>query len=567
MADTASAAPRTGHPKIASAVLPHALVTVFVANFCFLYGLGGRPLFDTNEGLYAEVAREMLETGNYLVPHLLGVPYLEKPPLLYWLMAASFRVLGRSEASARLACALPMLCLTMGLLVFLARHGRPRAGWLAALILSTMLPVALLSHSILFDPLLTALLSGSLLAFLHACLTGSRNWVRTGMVLLAFATLGKGLVAVILATGIGGLFILFMRERRFIRMLTDPAGLLLFALVAVPWHVAASLQQQGFAWFYLINEHILRFLGLREPHDYHSGPAYYYILRLLVMLLPWAPLLALFFRRNGAAESSADTLRNFCKAWILFPLLFFSASQAKAHYYLIVVAPAVALWAGVEIDSCMQRHAHRLLAQCLGASLGLAMLGTGLIWLVPRLAWLSPSESLAVGLATLLVSSIGWHLAVRGCRSPRFRQNWPERIVIMVGILSVPALMGALTTMHARSSRDSSQAIAQLIVALNIGDRPVFAYRDFEDVFSSLPFYMGKRIRIIDSASRDLHFGCEHAAQGKNACLSMSEFATQNLQDKVVVVSTQARLEQFQQSTSEVHWHLQQAGSRWVLFN
>ena len=152
----------------------YLLLALAVPGFFLFYGLGAFPLRDNNEGLYAGIAREMLASGQYIVPHLNGVPYIEKPPLLYWLGALSMALLGETPAAARIASAAPMFALCVGLFHFCRLHGSARAGCLAAVALSSALPVSLLSHVVLFDPLLTALVGGCLLCYLHSFLRGSR---------------------------------------------------------------------------------------------------------------------------------------------------------------------------------------------------------------------------------------------------------------------------------------------------------------------------------------------------------------------------------------------------------
>ncbi|CAN5743164.1 hypothetical protein BH11PSE12_BH11PSE12_04630 [soil metagenome] len=182
--------------------IPVVAIALLLSLFSFLYDLGRYPLLDNNEGLYAEIAREMLETGNFIIPHLLGVPYLEKPPLLYWLMAASFYIFGPTAASARLISASAMLVLAMMLLLFCRRLGNLRVGIYALLIFSTTVPATLVSRTVIFDPLLTMLIGACLLSYLQWYRNHKRSWIYTAAIFLALATLEKGGVAIILVAGI-----------------------------------------------------------------------------------------------------------------------------------------------------------------------------------------------------------------------------------------------------------------------------------------------------------------------------------------------------------------------------
>jgi 4-amino-4-deoxy-L-arabinose transferase-like glycosyltransferase len=548
----------------------YAVACLALAAFVFLYGLGALPLLDINEGLYAQVAREMLASGRLVVPHALGVPYIEKPPLLYWLMALSFRLFGMSEASARLVSALPMFCLCTAMLIFLVRHWGARVAWLATLILSTMLPVAMLSHSILFDPLLTALFGMALLAFLHAYFGAGQRWIQACAVLLGLATMEKGIVSLLLAAGIGAVFFWQVRDRRCMTLLRDPVALLLFGCITVPWHIAAIIEQDGFAWFYLVNEHVLRYLGLRSPHDYHLGSPLYYLPRFLGLLLPWTPLLVLMLWRPRSDDRNLQAMRAFCAAWILFPLLFFTTSQAKSHYYLVIVTPAVAILAALEIDLRIRQAQLRQLAHCVGACMAIAVLGAGAVWWLPRL---DQDWTRLLGgreLLTLAAAAAAWSGTVRLMRSPAVSPHMPEAAPMLVGAVSAMALVGALATVQARSPEKSSLHVARVVAGIladGTGDRAVFSYRDFEDVFGSLPFYLRGPVRIIDSVSNDLQFGCAHAKAPSDTCISLPDFNRFGLQHKVAVVVTDTRLRQFLQNTARFAWQQHGVGDKWVLTN
>jgi len=361
----------------AAAGILYPLVALLVPAFFFLYGLDAFPLRDNNEGLYAGIAREMLASGDFIVPHLNGVPYIEKPPLLYWLMSLSMSVFGPTPAAARLVPAGAMLALCAGLYHFCRLHGSARAGCIASVGLASALPVALLAHVVLFDLLLTALLGGCLLSYLHSYLRRSRRALLLAALLLALAVLEKGAVALALAGGIVGLFLLLMRDRDGWRRLLDPAALAVLVAVAAPWHVWAAYRQEGFAWFYFVNEHLLRFLGQRLPDDYHRGPWWFYLPRMPLMLLPWSAFLFLLLPDRATPEAghrapAQAPILTFCKAAILFPLLFFSLSQNKAEYYMMVVAPALALWLAVETAPRLDSGGKRL-AVCWGVSAATAL--------------------------------------------------------------------------------------------------------------------------------------------------------------------------------------------------
>ncbi|MCS0809541.1 glycosyltransferase family 39 protein [Massilia agilis] len=541
-----------------SAGSAYVAVALLLPAFFFLYGLDAFPLRDNNEGLYAEIAREMLETGNYVVPHLNGVPYIEKPPLLYWLCALSMKLLGPTPAAARLVSAGSMLALSVGLFQFARMHGNARAGVFASVGAASALPVALVAHVVLFDPLLTALLGGCLLCYLHSYLVHSRKALRWAAFLLALAVLDKGGVALALAGGTVALFLLLVRDRQGWRRLFDPAAIAVLLLVAGVWHLAAALMQPGFAWFYFINEHVLRFLGQRQPDDYHHGPLWFYLPRLLLMLAPWTPFLLLLAPARGASPGTSGTIVRFCQAATLFPLLFFSLSAAKADYYLMVALPGLALWLGIELAQRLAAP-DRLVAACWGVSLGLAALA---LFAAPGA--FSGSVPLPV-LAMLGAAALG--LAIFG-RSLFLRQRTTrarELALLAVALLSAAALVPLCQVAGERGARDSSVYVARILAGHEGGSRSVFIYRDFEDTFSTLPFYLGQPVPLVDSASRDLQFGC--ARHGVARCLTIDEFRHARARGPVAVVVQAARADEFLALAGPGRWRAEWVGEKMVLFD
>lgn len=540
-------------------------VAVVLPAFFFLYRLGSYPLLDNNEGLYAEVAREMLESGDFILPHLDGVPYVEKPPLLYWLMALSLQVLGSGEAAARLVSALAMGSMPAVLYGFCRRIGQARAGIYAAAILSTAMPVVLLSRTVLFDPLLTALLGFSLLAFLHWYLLRGPDALVWSALALALATLEKGIVAVALAAMIVVSFLLLMRDRKALRALFDARAIAVFVAVALPWHLMAASRQEGFAWFYLVNEHVLRFLGTREPHDFHAGPFYYYLPRLLVMLLPWPPFLALLLRPARIPDRDHAVLMRFCAAWIFFPTLFFTASQAKANYYLLVTAPAAALLIGLEVVARLQRRGERALGHCLGCTQAvvvacgfLLMHSMHSVLLIPN--WMSVAGAAAI-CALVWILSLLWMTRTQAWA-------WKFDLALAATCLSIAPLLPLVLEHRAEAAYDnSSLALARKIESGCGTACTVFAYRNFEDVFSTLPFYLRRTIKVIDSTSADLRFGCSSMGTDRNACVSDDDFDAYRREHPVAVVMTRENLADFRREFGADAWRARSDGEKLVLFN
>jgi 4-amino-4-deoxy-L-arabinose transferase-like glycosyltransferase len=321
-------------------------------------------LQDDADSTHAEAAREMLLTGDYTTLHVNGVRYLEKAPLMYWLVALSYRVFGVNEFATRLPTVVALL-----LLVLLAmRWGRqafgPRAGVYAGLFVSTTVGYYLFTRVLIPEAILSLLIATAFYLFLTA-LEGSRSSWRWygGYACLALAVLTKGLIALVFV-GIASVAYLFLAgEWRRWREFRLFSGLALFLAIAAPWHLLASIRNPHFFWFYFVNEHFLRFLGKRYPVDYNRVPALLYWSLHLVWLFPWSVCLPLVFRNAVRDFRRTDNelrevqprpsfgARTILLYWIWggVVLTFFAFSTSQEYYtfpgyfpILLLLASAVA---------------------------------------------------------------------------------------------------------------------------------------------------------------------------------------------------------------------------------
>ena len=349
-----------------------------------------------------------------------------------------------------------------------------------------------------------------------------------------------------------------MRDRGAWRRLADPVAVATLLLVAGSWHLAAAWTQSGFTWFYFVNEHLLRFLGRRIPDDYHHGPFWFYLPRVLLMLVPWTPFL-LLARPHTGAESPRRAIVRFCQVAALVPFTFFSLSQGKADYYMLVGAPPLILWLAFEIESRL--HAgDRPLSLCWGVSVASM---TGLVVAVPNLVGDTSARAPLAAVVALVLVALG-ALAARWfgeLRSVRAR----ELALLAVALLAVPVLMLVFRVEAVRAVRDSSWEIARIILAQSKPSREVFIYRDFEDKFSTLPFYLGRTVPIIDSASRDLMFGCARDAGVQ--CLTSAQFRLARTRVPVAVVVQAKRANEFLAMAGSSGWQVQRAGDKMVFFD
>jgi 4-amino-4-deoxy-L-arabinose transferase-like glycosyltransferase len=360
------AAGRPAETAIAGAdKLSHSLILLAFGAAIFLGSLFAPPsLMDDVDAVNAQIARNMLDSGDWVTARINGVVYHDKSPLGYWLMAVSYSVFGVHDWSARLPTALG--CMT--LMWVTAAFGRwgfgRRAGFYAGLALGTSVGLFLFTRILVPDALLVLAITSALYCFLRAVEEGGRGWALGFWACLSAGLLLKGLLGVLVPVATGGLYLLFQRQffsPQTWRRLRPFVGLLLTLSLFAPWVVSASLRNRpvfdftlhsdpgvyrGFFWSYFINEHLLRFLNLRYPRDYNTVPRVPFLWLHFVWLFPWSVFLpAALGRKNMAAGQRASKVRLLAILWTVFLLAFLSFSTTQ-EYYGMPCYPALALLAG-----------------------------------------------------------------------------------------------------------------------------------------------------------------------------------------------------------------------------
>ncbi len=343
-----------------------AVLLIFAA--VYLGSSFSPALQDDADSTHAEAAREMFVTGDYVTLHVNGVRYLEKAPLIYWLVAFSFRIFGINEFAARF----PTL-LAMGLLVGLAvrwgtRAFGGRAGAYAGLFATTAAGFYLFTRILIPEALLSLLIAASFYLFSTALDDSGRPWRwYGGYACLALAVLTKGLIPLVFVGITAVLYVTITGEWRKWREFRIPSGLLLFFLIAAPWHILAGIRNPHFFWFYFVNEHFLRFLGKRYPVDYNKVPAALYWGLHLVWLFPWSLYFPLAFRNlrrdfrrlrePAPADRFAVRTRVICWIWAGVVLTFFAFSTSQEYYTFPAYFPLILLLAAATAEE--EELSHR----------------------------------------------------------------------------------------------------------------------------------------------------------------------------------------------------------------
>jgi len=327
---------------------------------CYLWGLGAIGFQDPDEGMYAEIAREMLASRDWVVPTFNGVPYIEKPPLTYWLTAGSLAVLGPSEFAARLWKVLPMLA-TVALTGALgARLFSRRTGLMGAGVLATTLGTFLFSRLAQMDPLLLLCITASAYGIVRAGDAGPDRrgvpdlWWWGGV---AGGVMSKGLPGLVFPLGLLTLWALVSRDSGVWRRVWTLRGVVGAALLALPWHLLAARRVPGFVQFYLVDNQLLRFLGERAyAEDGRSLGTAAFLGVTACALLPWAPYLAAAVCRAVGA-GVRDPRWRFLLGWIAVVIGFFTVSSFKLEYYALPAFPAIAMVVAALFDQARDREA------------------------------------------------------------------------------------------------------------------------------------------------------------------------------------------------------------------
>jgi hypothetical protein len=317
----------------------------------------------------AQIARDMLTSGDWVTARLDGVIYLEKSPLHYWINAGFYELFGISDWAARIPYALSSIALALLTTAFGIWAFGKKAGFYAGLCIATCAGLFLFTRILIPDVMLTFTIALAMWAFIRALdpqETHPRLWAITLAMSLGLGLMLKSLVAIVFPVFTALIYLAVTRQlfiRRTWKRLHPISGTLIVLLVAAPWHVLATLRNppyfsfslhsgpgeyHGFLWFFFMNEQVLRFLNLRYPRDYNTVPRLYFWLFHLIWLFPWSVYIPAIFKLSFKPVDRAGQTRLLALCWIGFLLIFFTFSTTQ-EYYSMPCYPAFALLLGCAI--------------------------------------------------------------------------------------------------------------------------------------------------------------------------------------------------------------------------
>jgi 4-amino-4-deoxy-L-arabinose transferase-like glycosyltransferase len=581
-------------------------VVLLVAAVIFLGCISSPPaLMDDMDATQAQIARTMLDSGDWVTARLDGVKYLEKPPLKYWLIAISYLIFGVHDWAARIPVALAAVALSWVTALFGAWAFGARAGTYAGLALATSVGLFLFTRVLLPDVMLTLSITLALWAFLRALDDAEarpRLWAMVMWASLGAGLLLKGLVAVVFPVAAGGIFLLATRrllDRATWRRLRVLSGIAVLLAIAAPWHVLATLRNppyfditlhsergayRGFFWFYFINEHLLRYLGRRYPRDYNTVPRLYFWLYHFVWLFPWSVYFAAAARLRFRASDRGGRARVLALVWIGSVLVFFSFSTTQ-EYYSMPIYPALELVAG-----CALAAGGRLVDWGTRAAAVIATLAcvaaAAILWMVRGLA--APGDiatalnenpdiyaayTLALGhmadltLAAfaylrlpLLVAAVAFLIGAAGAWTLKGAKAVAALVLMMV-LLCHAARLALVRFDPYMGSRALAEALNRSPEGRLIVDDQYYA-------FSSVMFYSNRSALLLNGRVTNLEYG-SYAPGAPDVFLDDRQFARLWAQsDRYYLVANGPALARFDKLVGKAALHVVvESGGKYLLTN
>ena len=454
--------------------------------------LVGRPLYDPDEGRYAEIPREMLAGGDWVIPHLDGFNYLEKPPLQYWATALLFAGLGEAEWSARLYTGVAGYLSLLLVFAIARRLWGSSSGLKAVLLAAGSILFILLGHQLTLDMGLSFWLLASLAAFVFAQVDRSRPprcraWMLACWASMALAVLSKGLIGVVIPGFTLVAYVLWQRDWRALTQLNFRYGIPLFAALALPWFVLASRANPEFLQFFFIREHFQRFL---TPIEARSQPWWFFIPVLVVGVLPWITQAARALATGWRASVPAGEFdaRRLLWIWSAFVLVFFSLSDSKLIPYILPCVPTLAVLSAAPAQGDERGH---LIA---GAALSV-LFAVGSFGYASAIWSSADGRALAVELRPALML-VGLALVAGAGVSALFaaqRRTLPALAALSVGWLAAATAItvGASEVQRYFSAKDVAAVLRREASA----DVPLYSVQTYEQ---SLPFYLRRELILVD---------------------------------------------------------------------
>jgi 4-amino-4-deoxy-L-arabinose transferase-like glycosyltransferase len=481
-----------------------------LATLVFFFHLGTYGLWEPDEARYAEIAREMLVTGHFVVPHLNYVPYVEKPPLLYWFTASAMRVFGVNEFGARLVNAVAALIGVLATCFFASRAFDHRRATLAGLVLTTSGLYAVMAQVLTTDMLLTATITIALFSFFQHWRDGGR-WYWIFYLAMDLAVLTKGPVGAAIPLSVAAIFLWWERELSgVLRRFHVLSGFFLSIAICTPWFLAIAIREPDFLDFYFIGEHLRRFF---ESGYSHSQPFYYYVPVTAAAMLPWTLLLPFLPWR----QLEPNPARRFCVIAAATTLVLFTIASSKLIPYILPALPVLAIIIADAIltlgETTDREVPHPELSVGVNGSdlrrlsmagLLLGLVGAGVIAVALDASHLTNPYPTIVRPALYIAGGI----AITGgvlC----FAAFWRNRLAAGLAVFIAATTAILIVASYGRILAEPTRSYARLAREIELR-APGAVLVCYPRYIQSLPFYCHRRV-ILVGAKTELTYGADHS--------------------------------------------------------
>ncbi|TMH80794.1 MAG: glycosyltransferase family 39 protein [Betaproteobacteria bacterium] len=461
-------------------------------------GLEYRGLFTPDEGRYADIAREMLDSNDWVTPRLNGIKYLEKPPLQYWATAGAYAVLGVDEWTARLWPAYTGF-LGIALMAFAGFRLAPRSPWLpTALMAAGCWGYFLGGQFLTLDMGLTFFLTVAMLSFVlsrrpDVSPSAERSWMILAWAAVACAALSKGIVGIVIPGLALLVYIAVERDVSLLRRLHWVPGLCVFGAIVLPWFILVQQRNPEFFHFFFIREHFERFL---LPNHHRPGPWWYFVPVLLIGLWPWTPSIPAALARAWRAPAQPGfKLDRFLAIWAGVVVVFFSASHSKLPGYVLPAVPAILLLFARHYPYLSERLRRAPAVACIASGLVLTILAAALPALSALLSWTEFNAEYSIWLLAggLTLSAAGF------AALQLLRRSRQEASLAVVGLGSLLAVQIALSGTHVLDEHYSSERLVEAVAGEKKQfprEPPFYSVASFDQ---SVPFYLGRPVTLVGS--------------------------------------------------------------------
>jgi len=534
-------------------------------------------LMDDVDAVQAQIARNMLTSGDWVTARVDGVPDFEKGPLVYWLIAESFNRFGVSDWAARIPVVLAAIALAWLTTAFGTWAFGIRAGFYAGLSISTCFGLFLFTRILISDVMLTGSIALSLWAFLRITEDDERRprwWAFVMAASLGTSLLFKSLIGVLFPIAAALIYLAITRQlfnAKVWKALHPLSGLLVVLLIAAPWHILAALRNppffaftmrsapgeyHGFLWFYFINEQLLRFLNTRYPRDYDTVPRLYFWLLHLVWLFPWSVYFPAVLKLDFRPRDRAGRTRLLALCWTGFILVFFTFSTTQ-EYYSMPCYPALALLLGSAMAAGGNwiRYATRFLCGIFVLAAGAVLTLYFLVWNLPTPGDISAAltsnpgayrlslghmqdltiASFAYLRLPLLIAAAAFLIGAAGT----FRSK-ARRAFLSTALMAIVFFQAARIAMAAFDPYLSSRPLAEALLRAPQG-KLIVDHHYF--TFSSVFFYTNRTALLLNGRFNNLVYG-SYAPGAPNVFIDDAQWKTLWLQpDRYYLVITEKAAE------------------------